>query len=90
MSAEKREEFPDYVRVRSLAGGVLRLANPWPGYPVSVTNCSKGESVDMKEPRVIEVPTTPGSTYLIVRSGADIEALPVVDFALSERDKTDR
>jgi len=81
ISAEKRGDQVDYILVRSLAGGTLRMENPWSGRPVVVTGLRQGDTLVTTAADIIDVPTTAGADYLVTLVDTDISAIPVVDFA---------
>ena len=81
ISAEKRSHEVDYVLVRSLAGGPLRLENPWPQRQVDVTDLN-GQPVEVLQGAVLEISTLPQEEVLIIPAGQDPATIPLVDFAL--------
>jgi hypothetical protein len=81
VSAEKRAHKVDYVLVQSLAGGVLKLESPWPQQQVDIAD-SNGQPVETIQGAVLEISTEPQEKYLIVPTGLDPAAIPLVDFAL--------
>ena len=55
----------DYLLVRSLAGGALRVANPWPDKTVAVASLTDGETSQIAGGELLEVATSAASDYLV-------------------------
>ena len=70
----------DYVLVRALAGGTLRLENPWPSARVAVAGLEGGEST-VAGSDLLLLETRPGSDYLLRPAATVMERIPVADFA---------
>ncbi|MBI4474700.1 MAG: glycoside hydrolase N-terminal domain-containing protein, partial [Acidobacteria bacterium] len=83
VSAEKRGPQPDYVLVRSLAGGDLRIENPWIGCAVAVSSPPEAESGQLIDANMIELVTQPGTDYLLMPKGLNLTDVPMTDFALA-------
>jgi len=81
ISAEKRANEVDYVLVRSLAGGTLRIENPWPKCHIVVTP-SEGDAFELKDCGILDIPTSGGVDYVVIPSGRNLDAIPLADFAL--------
>jgi hypothetical protein len=66
VTARCRNGEIDGVSIRSVLGGMCRVANPWPGRQVEVTVLGTGkvQSAGATE-RVLVFPTRPGITYLL-------------------------
>ena len=80
VSAEKRTDEVDYVLVRSLAGGTLRLENPWPSAQVAAVELEGGEST-LAPADLLVLETRAGCDYLLRPAATVMEQIPVVDFA---------
>ena len=86
ISAEKRGERVDYIQVRSLAGKMLRLENPWPD-GAALTVLSSDEVVTgLSATAIVELPTRADVEYVILPHGATLTQIPVVDFAINSED----
>ena len=81
VSAEKRADEVDYALVRSLAGGMLRLANPWPDKTVAVASLTDGETSQIAGGELLEVATSAASDYLVQPAETVLERIPMQDFA---------
>ena len=80
VSAERRTDEVDYVLVRALAGGTLRLENPWPSARVAVAGLEGGEST-VAGSDLLLLETRPGSDYLLRPAATVMERIPLADFA---------
>ena len=81
VSAEKRSDEVDYALVRSLAGGILRLANPWPEKTVAVVSLREGKTSELLGAELLEVETRAASDYLMRPAETAFESVPIQDFA---------
>ena len=81
ITAEKRNEVPDYVLIRATQDETLRLANPWRG-PAIVRIAESNQTIHATEAELIELKLEGGREYLITSAGHNADRLPIVDFAL--------
>jgi len=64
ISSAMERRMVTYVKIQSNAGRECRLANPWPGEPVSVS--SDKHSVRSLSGTLLKLPTQPGETLVLV------------------------
>ena len=86
VSAERRSDDVDYVLIRSLVGGTLRLENPWRGRELELDVLKGGrspgvEADDLVNGDLLEWKTKAGCDYLLRPAATDLEKISVVSFA---------
>jgi hypothetical protein len=82
VSAEKRSDDVDYALVRSLAGGMLRLTNPWPDKTVAAVSLTDGQTSELARGALLEVETRAIADYLLRPAETALERVSVQDFAI--------
>lgn len=84
VSAEKRGQEVDYAVIQSLAGGRLRIANPWPGRARLREQQPGGKTVTLSGERVLAADTFPGQILVLDRLERPYETIPMLDPLLNE------
>ena len=74
LAGEMRDEEIAYVVIESLAGCILKLANPWPGHEMRFRNATTKEILIESIETQISVPTGTGMVLVCDRSCKPFES----------------
>jgi hypothetical protein len=81
VSGEKRGALLDYLIIESLAGGTLRLANPWPGMTARVRDADSHRGIVLSDEGELLIPTVPNQLLIL-----DQPAVPYESFEMRQVD----
>lgn len=81
VSAERRAEQVDYILVRALVGGTLRVENPWPSKQLMVIELQEDRASELVGDALIEVETKAECEYFLRPITTDMRSISMLNFA---------